>query len=455
MLLVIGDVWRRVPAVWGRIKRAADKGAKVIYLGFYNGRSARVARVWLRAVPGTEHLVLQQLAQAVLKLTGDTHVERLQVGRFGTFKKGLREAASIVTGVVAEEIAAAAELWADRKAKGVVVLAADGVTGDSGRAALNLCLLTGRVKNAVFLGHSQVNAQGVWRMGVVTETFPGFQAVPRAVGKFSRLWKAELSETPGLTAAEILTKGSPIKALYILDADPVVSFPGSAAVAQQLHDLDFLVVQDLFLTETAEMADVVLPLSAPAETGGTCVNAECKVRQAGRALPDKTFSALQVIGQLMSKLNGGLRPDGELRDEILTIVPNYGVTSGAAVRLAFLPVDGIKAEAAPRDPLCLIAFASKFTCYNSSWDRHSGLRELCPYGGDFVAVSPADADRLGLVEGVAVAVRTAQGRVSTSLRIDPSLPAGVATMPAYTAKTNTVLKPEAPNEPVTAEVSKL
>ncbi|MEW6573506.1 MAG: molybdopterin-dependent oxidoreductase [Bacillota bacterium] len=455
VLLVIGDVSRRVPAVWGRIKRAADRGAKVVYLGFYNGRPARVAKAWLRALPGTEHLVLQQLAAAVLKLTGDTHVEKLQVGKFGTFKKGLRAAARAATGVAAEEITAAAEIWADKKAKGVVVLAVDGVTEETGRAALNLCLLTGRVKNAVFLGHSSVNAQGVWRMGAVTETFPGFQAVPRAAGKFSRLWGAELSETPGLTAGEMLAESSPVKGLYILGEDPAVSFPDCGRIARRLEKLDFLVVQDLFLTETAGMADVVLPLSVAAETGGAFINAECKVRQAGKVLPEKTFSAVQVIGQLMSKLNGGLGPYRHLRDEILTIIPNFGAKSSTPSRLAFLPVEVAEPEAEQEGALRLVAFASRFGGYNNSWNYHSGIQGLCPYGGDFVAVSPADADRLGLTEGAAVTVRTAQGRINTSLRIDPSLPEGVATMPAYTAKTNTVLKPGAPNEPVTAEVSKL
>jgi len=454
VLLVIGDVWRRIPAVWGRIKRAADKGAKVIFLGFYNGRPARVAKVWLRALPGTEHLVLQQLAQEVFKLTGGTHVERLQVGRFGTFKRGLREAAGTATGAAAAGITAAAELWADKKAKGVVVLAADGVTIQTGRAALNLCLLTGRVRNALFLGHSLVNAQGVWRMGVVTETFPDFQAVPRAVGRFSRLWKAELSQTPGLTADEMLSEDSPVKGLYILGEDPAVSFPGCGRIAQRLKKLDFLMVQDLFLTETAQMADVVLPLSAPAETGGAYINVECKVRQARKALPGKTFSAVQVIGQLMSKLNGGLGTERELRDEILTIVPNYGAKSNTAPRPAFLPVDSAEPEAAPGDSLCLVAFASKFAFYNSSWSRYSGLQELCPYGGDFVAVSSTDADRLELAEGTAVTVTTAQGRVSTSLHVDPSLPAGVATMPAHTAKTNALVKPQAPNEPVQVVVGR-
>ncbi|MEW6446646.1 MAG: molybdopterin-dependent oxidoreductase [Bacillota bacterium] len=451
VLLVIGDVWRRVPAVWGKIKQAAEKGAKVIYLGFYNGRPAQVAKVWLRAVPGTEHLALQQLAQAVLELTGDAQVEKLQADKFGAFKKGLRAAASAPTGLAAEEIAAAAELWADKNAKGVAVLAVDGVTWNAGRAAVNLCLLTGRVSNALFLGHSLVNAQGVWRMGAVAETFPNSQAV----GEFSRLWGAELPETPGLTAGEMLAEGSLVKGLYILGEDPAVSFPDCGGIARRLKKLDFLVVQDLFVTETAGMADVVLPLSAPAETGGTFVNVECKVRQTGKVLPEKTFDAVQVIGELMSKLNGGLGPSRQLRDEILSIIPDFGAKSSTVPRLAFLPVDDTKPGAEQGGSLRLVPFAPRFGCYNSSWSLYGGLRDLCPYGGDFVAVSPADADRLGLAEGTAVTVTAAQGEVNTSLHIDPSLPTGVATMPAYMAKTNTLLKPEAPNEPVMAEVSKL
>jgi formate dehydrogenase alpha subunit len=456
VLLVIGDVWRRVPAVWGRIKRAADRGAKVVCLGLYAGRPTRVAQVWLRPVPGAEHLVLQQLAAAVLRQVGERRV-RQRVAKFNAFKKELASAVAVPTGVGAEEIAKAAELWADRKAKGVVVLAVDGVTPETGRAALNLCLLTGRLKNALFLGHSLTNAQGIWRMGAVAETLPGLQTGPRVTARFARLWGATLPDIPGLTAKEMLAEDSPVRGLYVLGENPVASFPGCDRVAARLKKLEFLVVQDLFLTETAGMADVVLPLAATAETGGTCINVEGEVRQFREVLPAKTLAAWEVIGWLASKvrLDAGYGVLRQLKSEILTAAPGYGVKAGGTPRPAFLPVGDAVPEAGPDGSLRLVPLAARFGFYEGSWALHGGIRALCRFGGDCVGLAPEDAERLGLEEGTAVAVTTAYGRATAVVRIDSGLPPGVAAMPAFAAKTNTLLIPEAPNKPVAVEITKL
>lgn len=456
VLLVVGDVWRRVPAVWGQIKRAADRGAKVVYLGVYAGRPTRVAQVRLRPVPGAEHLVLQQLAAAVLRQVGERRV-RQQVAKFNAFKKELAGAAAVPTGVDAEEIAKAAELWADRKAKGVVVLAVDGVTPEVGRAVLNLCLLTGRLKRALFLGHSLANAQGVWRMGAVAESFPGLQVGARAAARLSKLWGTALPDAPGLTAAEMLAEGSPVKGLYVLGENPVASFPGCIRVAARLQDLEFLVVQDLFLTETAGMADVVLPLASTGEVGGTCINVEGEVRQFREVLPAKTPAAWEVIGWLASKvgLDAGYGVLRQLKSEILTAAPGYGVRAGGTPRPAFLPVGNAVPETGPEGSLRLVPLATRFGFYDGSWALHGGIQALCRFRGDWVGLAPEDAELLGLEEGAAVTVATAYGQVSTVVRINPNLPAGVAIMPAFTAKTNTLVIPEAPNKPVAVEITKL
>ncbi|MEW6171639.1 MAG: molybdopterin-dependent oxidoreductase [Bacillota bacterium] len=457
VILVIGDVWRRVPAVWGRIKRAADRGAKVVYLGFYAGRPVKIAKVWLRALPGAEHAVLQQIAQVLVQKEGGVKAEKEQVAGFTKFAKSLKQAADAPTGVSAEDVAAAAELWADSKAKGVVVLAVDGVTNETGNAALNLCLLTGRVKKVLFPGHSLSNAQGVWRMGAVAESYPGLQPVPKSAAKFSRLWGMTAPDTPGLTVNEMFAQGSPLRALYVLQEDPVASFPGCVQVAARLKGLEFLVVQDLFLTETAKMADVVLPLAHPLETGGTCVNAEGRVRQYGKVFPEKTPAVWQVIEQLASKMNlslsfGSCRLVGE---EVRAVAPNFGITPGTSPRPAFLPVNGSGPKAEEVGSLWLVPFTSRFGFYNEFWVRNSGLDDLLPYQGDFVAVAPEDADRLGLAGGAAVSVSTAYGQTGTVVQVDPSLPTGVIIMPAFAAKTNMLLGLNEPNGPVAATLTKL
>ncbi|MEW6181778.1 MAG: molybdopterin-dependent oxidoreductase [Bacillota bacterium] len=457
VILVVGDVWRRVPAVWGRIKQAADRGAKVVYIGFYAGRPVKIAKVWLRALPGSEHVVLQQMAQVVVRKEGNVKAEKEQITGFNRFAKSLKEAAGAPAGVSADDIAAAAELWMDAKAKGVVVLAVDGVTQQTGSAALNLCLLTGRVKKAFFPGHSLSNAQGVWRMGAVADCYPGLQPVSKAAARFSKLWGMAAPDTPGLAADEMLAQDSPLKALYVLQEDPVVSFPGGARVAARLNDLQLLVVQDLFLTETAKMADVVLPLASSLETGGTCVNAEGRVRQYGKVLPEKTLAVWQVIEQLASKMNFSLSYVScrQVGEEARAVAPNFGITPGTSPRPAFQPVNGSGAKAEDAGSLRLVPFASRFGFYNDHWIKNSGLDDLLPYQGDFVAIAPEDADRLGLAEGAPVSVSTAYGQTGTVVQVDPGLPAGVVIMPAFAAKTNMLLGPDGPNGPVAAALTKL
>jgi formate dehydrogenase alpha subunit len=455
VILVIGDVWRRVPSVWGPIKRAADRGAKVVYIGYYAGRPAKIAKAWLRALPGAEHIVLQQMARTVLK-TGEAKFPEDKVSGFGKFSKTVKQSVNTPTGVVAEEIAAAAALWADKQAKGVAVLAVDGVNEDTANMALNLCLLTGRLR-ALFAGHSLSNAQGVWRMGAAVELLPGMQPVDRARTKFAKLWDTPLPNAGGLTVSQMLTENSPIKALYVLGDDPATSFPGCGQVAARLKKMEFLVVQDLFLTETAKMADVVLPLASPLETGGTCVNMEGRVRQFGKVFPTKTLDFRQVIGQLASKLNFSLAYTSfrHVEQEIRTVAPNFGLVASAPPRPAFLTLSGHGPQVEAFDTLLLAPFATRFGFYDKYRVEKSGFGDLLPYGGNFVGVSPADSERLGLGDGVPVTVETVFGKVQSTVITDAGLAAGVIIMPAYAAATNAVFGSEARQGPVAAVLTKV
>lgn len=435
VLLVIGDVWRRVPAVWGEIKRAAEEKAKIIYLGFYRGRPARVASVWLRAFPGTESVVLQQLAGAVLARIGGQRRQVESLPNFGEFAQATVAAQAEATGVTPEEIAAAAEIWADVEQKGMVVLALDGITRDTARAAWNLSLLTGRTQRSIFLGHSLVNAYGVWRMGVLAK---GESAFERA----------------GLTAAAMLGEESRLRGLYVLGEDPVVSFPGTGKVRSKLKQLEFLVVQDLFLTETARMADVVLPLGTHLEIGGTFLNVEGKVRQCEQILPPKILVPMEVFGGLASKIGVDLEahPVMELTGDALAESGKLRADSAVASLLEFL-LPAAHVPEREEGALWLVPFASRFGFYEHSRVEHTELKEL--YGRETgIALAPEDAARLQLAEGTRVSVKSAYGATTQVVRIDPALMPGVVTMPAFAAETNLLLSPEVANGPVKVEIRK-
>jgi len=435
VILVIGDVWRRVPAVWGQIKRAADNKAGIIYLGFYEGRLTRVAKVWLRAFPGTEHLVLQQLAGAVLARLGEGRREVEALPNFGAFTAGLAAAEGIPAGVSPEEIAAAAEIWADTRQKGVVVLAVDGVTEDTARAAWNLNLLTGRTAKALFLGHSLLNAHGIWRMGALAA-------------------KNSAVEERGLITAAMLAAGSPLRGLYVLGEDPVASFPGCGKVRARLEQLEFLVVQDLFLTETARMADVVLPLTTHIETSGTVWNVEGKLCQGKQVLPAKIPLPGQVFAELASKiaLDSGYDFNIQLTGGTAAGAGDWKGYSCTAPCPEFLPV-AVAVEERQEGELWLVPLASRFGFYDHSRVAHTNLRYLS-CRDDGIALSPADAERLQLVEGTRVNIASLYGATAGVVRIDAALMPGVVTMPAFAAQTNALLAPGVACGPVKVAIRK-
>ncbi|MGQ9512192.1 molybdopterin-dependent oxidoreductase [Thermodesulfitimonas sp.] len=435
VILVLGDVWRRVPAVWGQIKRAADNKAQIIYLGFYKGRPTRVAKVWLRAFPGTEHLVLQQLAGAVLARLGEERSRIEVLPNFGAFATGLAAAEGRPTGVGPEEIATAAEIWADTGQKGVVVLAVDGITEDTARAVWNLSLLTGRTAKALFLGHSLLNAHGVWRMGAVA-------AKDGVIGE------------SGMITAAVLAEDSPLRGLYVLGEDPVASFPGCGKVRARLERLEFLVVQDLFLTETARMADVVLPLATHIETGGTVWNVEGKLRQGKQVLPAKIPVPVQVFAELASKiaLDAGCDFDVQLTGGKAAGADVGKGHSCSAPCPEFLPVTA-EVEARQEGELWLVPLASRFGFYDYSRVAHTDLRQLS-YRDDGVALSLTDAERLQLVEGTRVNITSFYGATTGVVRIDAALMPGVVTMPAFAAQTNILLPPGVACGAVKVEIRK-
>ncbi|MFP6764262.1 MAG: molybdopterin-dependent oxidoreductase, partial [Planctomycetaceae bacterium] len=205
---------------------------------------------------------------------------------------------------------------------------------DNARCLISLCLMTGNVGKPGTGLHplrGQNNVQGASDAGLIPMVYPDYQPVTAADvrAKFETAWKCELDSSPGLTVVEIMAgalTGS-IRGMYILGENPFISDPNSNKVRQALSALDFLVVQDLFLTETAEFADVILPAGNYFEKSGTYTNTDRRV-QLGRPVLTSPGAARQdweIICQIGNRLGLEMQYDSvaDIFDEFASLTKNY------------------------------------------------------------------------------------------------------------------------------------
>ena len=205
---------------------------------------------------------------------------------------------------------------------------------DNCRCLISLCLMTGNIGRPGTGLHplrGQNNVQGASDAGLIPMFYPGYRSVgdPEARAEFETAWGAELDSEPGLTVTEIIAgalQGS-IKAMYMLGENPFLSDPNSNKVRQGLCNLDFLVVQEIFLTETAEFADVVLPASSALEKQGTFTNTDRRV-QVGRASlesPGEARLDWKIISEISTRMGSPMNYESasEIFDEFVSLMPSY------------------------------------------------------------------------------------------------------------------------------------
>jgi formate dehydrogenase alpha subunit len=455
VLVVIGDVVRRMPVLWGKIRRARERGAVLIVIDFRAGRFTREAQVWLRAEPGAEALVLAQMAAMLWagRRCDEAGLKR-EFENFEDYTGALEAVSSCdVSGVGREELEAACAAYGDAAKKAVIIFAVDGISPGAGRMAVNLAMLTGRRKKGIFPAFSTVNIRGVVRMGAAPEYLAGLRRVPG--GHDESEWPAD----PGLTAAAMMEKGSPVRGLYILGENPAVSFPGSAEVRARLEELEFLVVQDLFLTETARLADVVLPSVTLAEDEGSIIDAGGRRREFNRAIEPRTRTDRETIAAIASRIDPELAPafGPNIQEEVRALVLGDEADARGLQPAFFIPPSDYTRPAAGQNEgaFTLVPYADRFGFYDIARLRHTKLPVLQPYEGDYLSISPQDGEKLEITEGTAVAVTTERQKIITTARIDPSLPQGVVTIPAHSAAAHVLVSTDDPTAPVAVKIAKV
>lgn len=447
VILVIGaNPTSSAPIVGYTIKRAAKyKGAKLLLVDPQQTKLSSFAHLWLRPKIGTDLALINGLAKVITDegLLDEESVAR-KTENFEALSKGLEaytpEYVEETSGVSSQEVRRVAQLFAEANRASIVY--GNGITQyvngtDSVMALANLAMLT---EASIYALQRDNNGQGACDMGALPDFLPGYQGVDDAQARrnFAERWGIELPTDAGLTALEMIgqAKEGKIKGIYIVGENPALSFPQLSLVRDALAGLDFLVVQDMFLTETAKLATVVLPAASFAEKEGTFTNFEGRVQQVRQAIkpPGDSLPDWEIILQLANKM-GCPMPYSSLQevvDEIKEMVPLYQDTgyAGSEIKGRFSPVQHVTQAETSKDgyPLTLLTGTTLYQFGTGSRSsRTSRLKKFQPEA--FVEVSQVDAQRLGISQDDEVKVVSPVGEVSAKARFTNTLPEGILFMP--------------------------
>jgi formate dehydrogenase alpha subunit len=302
-LLVVGsDTAQNHPVVASRLRRAVeDRGAALIVVNPIRIDLCDVAEVHLQPRPGTDVALFNAMAQVILAegLEDGAFIEA-RTEDFDSWRRVVEqvtpEIAAEICGVPTDDIRIAARLYArprpgrDGEARGSCLIWGMGVTqhtmgSDNARALINLALATGQVGgfgNGISPLRGQNNVQGCSDSGCLPNVLPGYEAVddPEVSARWSQAWGVELPLEVGLQSTAMIERmlDGELATMYVVGENPLLSDPYLAHAREAFERLDFLVVQDIFMHETAEIADVVLPAASFAEKDGTFTNSERRVQ---------------------------------------------------------------------------------------------------------------------------------------------------------------------------------
>jgi len=343
-IFVIGsNTTENHPVIGMKIKKnVVHNGAKLIVADPRRIDLADYADVYMQQKPGTDVALVNGIMHVIIKdgLANKEFIEQNTEGYEALaeiLEKYTPRYVSQVTGVPEQDIIKAAHLYGSSEAGSICYamgLTQHSTGTDHVKTVCNLALLTGQIGRpgtGVNPLRGQNNVQGACDMGGLPNVFTGYQQVtnPEARAKFEKAWGVALPAKNGLTLTDAINKAykGELKALYILGENPMMSDPDIHHVEEALKNLEFLVVQDIYLTETAKYAHVVFPSTCFAEKDGTFTNTERRVQRVRKAVdpPGEARLDWQIICGLADKMGYPMnyRSPEDIFEEIRTVTPSY------------------------------------------------------------------------------------------------------------------------------------
>ncbi|MBN1375282.1 MAG: formate dehydrogenase subunit alpha [Dehalococcoidia bacterium] len=484
------------PVIALEIIKAVNNGAKLILINPLEIDLIKYAHIWLQHNPGTDVALIMGMARYILDNgLADMAFSTNYCENFEEFRKSLDDydlgSVQRITGIPEEQIAEAAKLYATHKP--ATIIYAMGITQhshgtDNVMSLANLAMLTGNVgkpSTGINPLRGQNNVQGACDMGGLPNVFTGYQSVENRDirGKFETAWDSNLNGKPGLTLTEIINAAptKEIKCIYLMGENPLISDPDIKHVEEALKHLDFFIVQDMFLTETAQLADVVLPATSFAEKDGTYTNTERRVQRVRKVIEPIGGSRADwlIICQIARKMGARgfeFNHPASIMDEIAGLTPSYGGISYQRLETCglqwpcptldhpgtpilhmsrfsrgqgrFTPIKYRPPAELPDEqyPFMLITGRSLFHFHTGTMTRKvTGLNTIEPEG--MVEINREDATSIQVNDRDMVKVTSRRGQITIKTKISDKVPPKTLYMPFHFAEsaanilTNTVLDP--------------
>ena len=472
-------------------RQAVNEGATVVQVDPHANKTTRSFKidetdrhVHLQLEPGTDIPLLNVVLKTVLengwvdeefvaeRTEGFDHLEET----LADFDKA---AAAEECGVPLEDIEAAAETYAT--AENAAIFTGMGMSQhtcgvDNVQNEINLALVTGnlgRPGTGVNPLRGQNNVQGTCDVGAMPNVLPGYQLVDddEARESVEDVWGFEVPDEPGLTNVEISHEaGESIHGLYIMGENPVMSEPDGNRVEERLQELEFIVAQDVFMTETAKYADVVLPATTWAERGGTVTNTDRRVQlmRPVEKVHENTKHDLDILTEVGTRLFGDPFDFADVEavfEELRQVCPSYhGMTYDALDEAGiqwpcyepgdegdqYLYEDGFETdsglgqiegvrhqepEETPDEEYPLILTTARLEeHYNTGTMSRRSPTLKRQYPGNFVDVHPNDAERYGIEDGQEIRLESRRGEITVEAHVTEDIKEGsVWTTPHFAA----------------------
>jgi formate dehydrogenase alpha subunit len=469
------------PLIATRIYRAKERGARVIVADPRRTQLGDLADLSVHHRLGSDVALLNGMMHWIIE--NDWHDTDYIAARTEGFEALADTVAAYspqrvqaVTGVPADDIQKMAELYAT--CGSAALLYAMGITQhttgvDNVKSCCNIALLCGNVGVAgggVNPLRGQNNVQGACDMGGLPNVFTGYQPVsdPAVVEKFSKAWGRPLSDKPGMTITDMIGAmlDGRLKALYVIGENPKLSDPDWNHLQHALNRLDLLVVQELFLSETAQIADVVLPAASVAEKDGTFTNSERRCSRIHKAIEPvgNALADWQIICKLSTAMGYPMDYPGgpeEIFDEMTALTPK----SYAGMSYARLGLDGLQwpcpdvnhpgtpilhaqqctrgrgkfhaidyqdpAEMPDRDYPYFLTTGRMFAHFHTGTMTRISSHLDHEQRSGYVTIHPDDAARLEIAEGDLVAITSRRGQMEAPAQISAEVPPGNLFLPIH------------------------